>query len=175
MNVLRLIIFGLSIIIYACASSNKLPNNGNEIFSPSDLEVLSRADVTKNGHPFLWKCYPLETVRPSFRTWKGADPLGPYDVMVTMCDLKISVSNKQIQNEYSDTRGRKISYCNEFMSAWKKLTTNEKKICIAGRSIKNSYDVKQIPKFSKVDWIWDKIKTKKGCYSFWDAYDCADF
>jgi hypothetical protein len=26
-----------------------------------------------------------------------------------------------------------------------------------------------------VSWTWDKITTKKGCYSFWNGYQCVDF
>lgn len=172
MRILRSIIFGLSIALIACRSSDKLQNNENEIISNSDLEILSKTDRTNSGHPFLWKCYPLETVQPSFRTWKGEDPLGPHNVIVTMCYLKISVNNKFGLNEYSDTRGREVTYCNEFMSAWKKITVNENKICIAGRPIKNLNKEKQKPELPTANWIWDKIKTKKGCYGFWDGYEC---
>lgn len=172
MRILRFIILGLFIVLLACRATDKLPMSENEIISKIDLEILSETDVVNNGRPFIWKCYYLETVGPSFRTWKSADPLGPHNVIVTMCDLKVSVNEKSSLHEYSDTRGREISYCNEFMSAWKKLIINETKICISGRPIKNSITKKQEQETPIVNWILDKIKTKKGCYSFWDGYEC---
>ena len=27
----------------------------------------------------------------------------------------------------------------------------------------------------EASWTWDKIKTKKGRYSFWEGYRCTDF
>ena len=27
----------------------------------------------------------------------------------------------------------------------------------------------------KATWTWDKIKTKKGCYSFWEGDKCIKF
>jgi hypothetical protein len=162
MRLYAAIILGLCLICPACKSfDTSLSPNQIDFTDVNNSKILSESDRKEQGHPFIWRCYHIQDVKPTFRTWRDADPLGASNVIVTMCDLKISASKKSVLIEYSDTRGREISYCNEFMAAWEKLTANETDICISGRQLG-----------SATEWIWNKFKTQRGCYGFWDGYAC---
>lgn len=101
--------------------------------------------------------------------------MGPYDVIVTMCIFEIWVDSKPFPHIYSGRRGKEVRYCNNFKSAWDKLTKDEKHICMDGETLtKGEPEEDKDSKKMRVSWTWDKIKTKKGCYSFWDEYQCSD-
>ncbi len=124
----------------------------------------------------MWRCFPIKDVEVKYRTWRDADPMGPYDVIVTMCDFEIWVNSKTFQNVYSGRRAKQEVYCNEFRAAWNKLTQGEEQICMDGETLTNGEpEEDENLKKMLVSWTWDKIKTKKGCYSFWDGYECVDF
>ncbi len=102
--------------------------------------------------------------------------MGRSDVIVTMCDFEIFVNSNPFPNIYVGRRAKQIVYCNDFRTAWNKLTTGEKYICMDGETLtKGEPEESKALKKKAVIWTWDKIKTKKGCYGFWDGYDCVDF
>lgn len=151
-------------------------NKKVEIVSP-DYGILSTTERTRAGLlPLMWKCFPIKDVEVKYRTWRDADPLGPYDVIVTMCDFEMFVKSNSITHVYHGRRGKPVSYCDEFKVAWTKLTNGEKHICMDGETLtKGEPEEDEASKKMKASWTWDKIKTKKGCYSFWTGYQCADF
>lgn len=124
----------------------------------------------------MWRCFPIKDVEVKYRTWRDADPLGPYDVTVTMCDFEIWVNSQPFKNVYSGRRAKQVAYCNEFRAAWSKLTQGEEHICMDGDTLtKGEPEKDEDSKEMFVSWTWDKIKTKKGCYSFFEGYNCTDF
>src|SRR5690606_15547480 len=124
----------------------------------------------------MWRCFPIKDVRVDSHTWRDADSMGPSDVIVTMCDFEIWVNSKPFQNVYVGRRAKEVTYCNDFKAAWKKLTQGEEHICMDGETLtKGEPEEDENTKKMIVIWTWDKIKTKKGCYSFWDGYQCVDF
>lgn len=172
----QLIVVSLFLAVGACKTNSDKPIKKVEIVNP-DYGILSITERTRAGFlPLMWKCFPIKDVEVKYRTWRDADPLGPYDVIVTMCDFEIWVNSKPFQNVYHGRRGKPVIYCDEFKAAWNKLTKQEEHICMDGETLtKGEPEEDEYSKKMKASWTWDKIKTKKGCYSFWDGYQCVDF
>ncbi len=175
----KLLIGGLLLTICSCKTSSMKPIRPGkkvEIVNP-DYGILSESYRTRSGmRPLMWRCFSIKDVEVKYRTWRDADPLGPYDVIVTMCDFEMFVKSNSISHIYHGRRGKPVIYCDEFKAAWNKLTKGEEHICMDGETLtkgepKEDGDSKKMV----VSWTWDKITTKKGCYSFWDGYQCVDF
>lgn len=169
----KLLIVGLFLGVGACKTS---PNNSVEkveVVNP-DYGILSVVDRTRDGSRALgWRCFPIKDVKIDYRTWPNTDPYEPQKVIETMCDFEIFVDSKPIPNKYHGRRGKPVSYCNEFKAAWKKLTQGEEHICMDAESwTQFTPEEDKTLKKKVMTWTWDKIKTKKGCYSFWGGYNC---
>ncbi len=147
-----------------------------EVVDPN-YGILSDFKTTKSERsPLEWRCFPIKDMEVKYRTWRDADSMGAYDVIVTMCDFEIYVISKSISHVYHGRRGKPVIYCDEFKAAWNKLTQGEEHICMDGETLtKGEPEEDQDSKKMYVSWTWDKIKTKKGCYSFWNGYQCKNF
>jgi hypothetical protein len=100
----------------------------------------------------------------------------PKKVIELMCDFEMIVKNNSITYVYHGRRGMPVTYCDKFKAAWTQLTNGEEHICIDGETLTNGKPtLNEVSKEMKASWTWDKIKTKKGCYSFWTGYKCVDF
>ncbi len=167
---------GIFIAICSCKTSQRqIPKK--IVFVGRDYGILSVQDkVRPYRAPVMWRCFPIKDVQVKYHSWRDADPMGPYDVIVTMCNFMITVRDQPYPHIYSSRRGKEVTYCNEFKTAWDKITKGEKYICLDGETLtKGEPEEDKDLKKKIVSWTWDKIKTKKGCYSYWDGYACADF
>jgi hypothetical protein len=175
----KVLIAGLLLTICNCktgATKPIYPRKNVETVNP-DYGILPESYRTRSGtRPLMWRCFPIKDVEVKYRTWRSADAMGRYDVIVTMCDFEIWVNSKPFQNVYSGRRAKPQVYCDEFRTAWNKLTQGEEHLCMDGEPLtKGEPELDENSKKMLVSWTWDKIKTKKGCYSFWDGYQCVDF
>lgn len=174
----KFLLAGLLLSICSCKTSTTkpiYPNEKVEAVNP-DYGILSDTDKTRDGsRPLGWRCFSIKDVKVDSRTWRDADSMGPSDVIVTMCDFEIWVNSKPFPNVYSGRRAKEVTYCNDFKDAWNRLTKGEEYICMDGETLtKGEPEEDKGLKKKIVSWTWDKIKTKKGCYSFWDGYQCSD-
>lgn len=118
----------------------------------------------------------MKDVKVDYHTWKDNDPMGPSDKIVDLCDFRIEVSTPAHFHLYAGRRAKLMQYCDDFKSAWKKLTLNEEHICFDGETLtKGEPEFDEKTQKMMTVWTWDKIATRKGCYSFWAGYDCTDF
>lgn len=115
-----------------------------------------------------WQCFPVDDVEAGFKAWVGSDGMDRYDAIHTMCTIEISINLNNDPQVFADRRGHQIDFCLDFTNAWKKLTKNQKVVCISGEGGEFYQDADT--KRHKL-WTWNKFKTKKGCYSFF-AGDC---
>ena len=175
----RLLLVGLFLSVCSCktaGTNDNYPHKKVEIVHP-DYGILSLKDRTRTELlPLMWRCFPIKDVEVKYRTWPFTDPTEPRKVIEIMCDFEIWVNSKPFQNVYHGRRGKPESYCRDFKVAWNKLTHGEEHICMDGVTLtKGEPEVNEGQMKMKASWTWDKIKTKKGCYSFWNGYDCVDF
>jgi len=147
------------------------PHRG--ILSESDLALDAQTYTERPYNPqefggSFWQCFPVKFVSVEIDRRRDTDPMGRSDVIVTMCDFLVRVRGKATWNEYWDRRGRPVVFCDDFMSAWRKLTHDERFVCLngeaAGVETRNEKGVKRQIR----GWVWNKFKTHKGCYSFFD-------
>jgi hypothetical protein len=123
----------------------------------------------KSLSELYWQCIPVENVNAGFNAWVGPDGMGPHEAIYTMCTLEITVhANNEVQT-FTDRRAHQIDFCLDFTKEWKRLTKNQKFVCLDGEGGSFYDDDKNVGR-QKL-WTWDKFKTKKGCYSFF-AGDC---
>jgi len=124
----------------------------------------------KSLSELYWQCFPAENVKAGFNAWVGPDGMGPQDGLYTMCSIELSVhANNEIQT-FADRRAHQIDFCLEFTKQFKRLTKNQKFICLDGEG--GAYDGTDKNVGRQKLWTWEKFKTKKGCYSFF-AGECS--
>lgn len=122
---------------------------------------------TKHLLARYWQCVPCKDVKPETPTWRGEDGMGPAGVVITMCELEISVQGPRGTEVYGDRRAHPNSFCKQFLRNWKRLTKSEKIICLNGDDPIPEKDETGRPYLL---WTWNKFKTRKGCYSYFG--DC---
>ena len=89
--------------------------------------------------------------------------MGPAGVAIDMCEIEIQVKNGNDLQVFGDRRAHPAFFCKELEKNWKKITHNEKTVCISGESGHYENDEK-LGRYRS--WTWDKIKTKKGCHGY---------
>ena len=116
-----------------------------------------------------WQCFPTDAVTAGFDAWVGPDGMGPAGATYVMCTLDIAVHKDGETQTFADRRSHQVDFCLEFTKAWKKLTKDQKVVCLDGEGGSYHDEDKNIGRHKL--WTWDKFKTKKGCYSFF-AGEC---
>lgn len=113
-----------------------------------------------------WQCFPVKDVTPKYKTWRGNNGMGAWDVIVTLCDLEIIVHHEKELQIYGDRRAHPVDYCQEFITEWRKLTKDQDIVCLNGDGGNYSED-KVNGKYKY--WTWEKFKTKTGCFSYFSG------
>lgn len=159
--------------------SSKNPYN---LLTPS-YGIVSEDDLAYDNHrrrigPYnpntslsqlYWQCFPTSEIKAGFDAWVGPDGMGSQDAIYTMCTIEISVRNNGELQLFTDRRAHQIGFCLDFTKEWKKLTKNQKMVCLDGEGGAYYDEDKQLGRHKL--WTWDKFKTKRGCYSFF-ADEC---
>lgn len=142
----------------------------------TDFGILSVTEKTKKGSlPLMWRCFYIKDIEIKYKTWPYTDPADPQKILEVMCDFEMFVKTDSVSHVYHGRRGKPESYCHDFKTAWNKLVRDEKYICINGVTITGGRPQKNKKVGQdQVSWTWNKIKTKKGCYGFWDGYACKE-
>ena len=173
---LKFLLLGVLLTICSCQTGitkSKPPSKKVEIVSP-DFGILTIFDRTRDGNlPLQWRCFAIKDVKVNYRKWANTDPENNNKYIETMCDFEIWVNTKPFQHVYHGRRGKPESYCKNIKAAWEKLTQKEEYVCMDGETLTNGEPTEdEESKKMRASWTWDKIKTKKGCYSFWNGYNC---
>ncbi len=155
------------------------------LLTPS-YEVLTEDDLaydTRRRKPVLynpkggqsgalfWQCFPVKNVKNKYRTWRGTDGRGPSHLVETLCDLETWAERDGEIHGFFERRALPVTFCRDYVKKWKKLTRAEKFVCF--------YAENEGERKEKIDgalkaihaWTWDKFKTRKGCYSYFEG-DC---
>ncbi|MFN7453801.1 MAG: hypothetical protein ACK5RO_03985 [Pseudobdellovibrionaceae bacterium] len=175
----KILFISILCLLSACkiASSQSIAGKKSlENVEPSYGILPEEYRLRSGQRPLMWRCFELKNVNVKYKVWRDADPMGPFDKIVDMCDFKIEAKDSKFQHLYVGRRAKPIGYCNDFKAAWKKLTDYENHICLDGETLTNGLpEFTEQTKTSLVTWTWDKIATRKGCYAFWGGNECTDF
>ncbi|OGQ15792.1 MAG: hypothetical protein A3B70_04365 [Deltaproteobacteria bacterium RIFCSPHIGHO2_02_FULL_40_11] len=112
-----------------------------------------------------WQCVPKRDVVPKYTTWRGNDPMGAWDKIITLCAFEISIHREGEVHRYISRRALPVETCRLFMNEWKTVTLDQDIVCLNGEG--GSYS-KSKEKYRY--WTWEKFKTKKGCFSYFHGY-----
>lgn len=150
-----------------------------KVLLTQDYGILSQADLaayTLDVKPAIfsgeigknydyWQCFPRANVTITLRD-KGysSEDIGNIE---NYGDLFINTwSRDGRSNEYSMRRPLVIDDEEIIFKKWQKLMKNEKYVCLAGSMGRAEKKIKKNKLHIKYAWIFEKIKTLKGCDSY---------
>jgi hypothetical protein len=123
--------------------------------------------LPKGPYGYLyWQCFPRDRISISLKDmgYTSEDIGGEENYSV----LKIMISDDSSgYHEYSMRRVWSTSTYEDRFKLWLKLMKNEKYVCLLGDFV-NRETIKGVV---SQHWVFEKIKTKKGCDSYF-ANDC---
>lgn len=173
----RVILLNIVLLIPLMASSNAdIKKYPNRLITP-DFGIVSTADLARDdevrdsspydpNHVMLaryWQCLPLKHVKLEYRKWLDRDDAGHAKPLIQLCDFEIRVTTPNDPQIYSDRRARPVEYCRDLARRWRKITAGEQAVCLNGDD--GSFS-KNEPGGKYKSWIWNIVKTRKGCFSF---------
>jgi hypothetical protein len=120
-----------------------------------------------SGEYNYWQCVPREHVSLTLRDMGSfSEDSGTRD---TIGDLVITMRIKpEVIHKYEMRRSWTVSDFQKDFNHWRKLMKGEKYVCIAGSFGSCKKKVMNGVTKEICGWIFDKIKTKKGCAGYWD-------
>lgn len=126
---------------------------------------LGPAFTKEGGHTSYWQCFPREQVSVTLED-TGDSPEDFKNTTVAYLSLRI-FEPSGIVHEYEMRRGLELETFHKDFNRWQKLMKGEKYVCLAGDfvSIENEF-APNGKKMKVYGWIFDKLKTKKGCASY---------
>jgi hypothetical protein len=141
----------------------------------NEMDLNTHKDGT-NPPPFLpkegfgyiyWQCFPRDYLSINLEDLGySSEDIGWNE---NYGDLKITVSNKTgTSHEYVMRRSWTVSGYEKRFDLWIKLMKGEKYVCLAGRFINRKDKVEHGKKHHIYSWVFEKLKTKKGCDSYFD-------
>jgi len=159
--------------------SKKYPNwiltNDYGILSLEDLKRDIERFRERSYDPYYrgggayWQCFETKWVSTRYDRSRDADPMGAADKIVDLCDFEIHVREDNHWDDYWDRRGRPLEFCTDFTDNWKHLTQGEPFVCLNGQPSGNETQTIRGKKRLIHQWVWNRFKTRKGCYSLFEG------
>lgn len=124
---------------------------------------------SENSHYNYWKCYQTKDVTITYRIMEYSK-----EWLEDVADLNINaVDDKGLVNQYGMRRGVGISFCKYSSDYWRKLMKNQKYVCIHGSYVGSNEELYNGKKQPVMGWVFNKLKTKKGCHNYFASRDCT--
>lgn len=147
-----------------------------------DYDILNEHDLALysyirniNPAPFTgkfsglnyWQCFPRENISITLEdNGYFAEEFGKKD---TIGDLEIRAMIKPgVFHEYGMRRAWPTEDFQQVFNHWRKLMDKEKYVCLAGHFVNRSQTIENGVKRDIYGWIFDRLKTKKGCVAYLD-------
>lgn len=138
------------------------------------LQELDLASYTwgKNTEPFspdshgqnYWQCFPTKKVTLNCKYISYDD-----NKKCKTAYLVINVNkNEKKTHEYESNNTYSADYCFEKIKKIKVLMKNENHVCLGGIFVDLETSNKNVSNQKIYGWIYDKVKTKKGCESYFN-------
>jgi len=186
-------LFIITLIIFinvTYAISNKVKQKYPYPLITKDYDILSENDLGSftwglpqkqfiategtTGPYNYWQCFPRENVMVTLSdTGQSSDELGWKN---NVAYLKIRVftdkymeKKTDIQHVYEMRTNLSITDYQKKFNKWLKLMKGEKYVCLAGHFVDLDKKVMNGRTWITYGWIFEKLKTKKGCDSYFDS------
>ena len=120
-----------------------------------------------SGQYNYWQCFPREQVKVSLEDiGYSSTELGWKN---NVAYLKINVmTDKGIIHAYEMRANWSIKDSQKRFNKWLGLMKGEKYVCLAGEFVRREHVVRGIFR-EEYGWVFEKLKTKKGCDSYFDS------
>ncbi len=116
------------------------------------------------AYPY-WQCF--ESSSYSF----SCEDLGPDADEGTMADLKIQIAMDSTRHEiFGGRRGIPVAECRQFAEKFKQILKDERRVCVSGLSPHVESKVVTGKQMQMRTWTFDRMKTRKGCVSYFEGY-----
>jgi len=156
---------------------NVLLSNDYGILSENDLGDFSWGFPKNKRFPFhpkkvggnYWQCFPRESIKITLQdTGSSISEIGWKD---NIADLKIEVRvNQNLVHEYEMRKLWSVADFEKRFNKWREMMKGEKYVCLAGDFVNYEHKNENGNERDVYGWIFEKIKTKKGCDSY--LYSC---
>lgn len=172
------IIFMMILLFFSCSAdaiSNVIKKKYPHSILTNDYGILNEMDLKdEKSAPFspgestgyvYWQCFPRDYLRIQLEDLGyTSEDIGGKE---NYSGLKITASNNSgISHEYVMRRRWPLSTYEKRFNLWIKLMKGEKYVCIAGRFFTCKDKVMSGRNWQVCEWVFEKIKTKKGCDSY---------
>lgn len=125
--------------------------------------------LPKKGSDYIyWQCFPRKNISITLEDYgyfendfrKGNDTLG---------NIEINTMVKPgVFHRYLIERAWPVKEVQKGFNNWRRLMNGERYVCLAGIFISHSKSVENGIKKDVSSWAFQRIKTKKGCVSYFD-------
>jgi hypothetical protein len=140
------------------------------ILDENDLGDFSWGETPKPFNPAhfgrnYWQCFPRESIQFMLKdAGFSVEEVGWRD---NVADLEIQVwISPTLIHEYSMRARWAVTDFEKRFNKWRRIVRGEKYVCLAGDYVNREYRVENGIKREVYNWIFEKIKTKKGCDSY---------
>lgn len=153
-----------------------LVNNDHEILNERELADESYGntppipiDGPKSKLYDYWKCYQTKNITITYDIMEYRK-----EWLEDVADFNINaIDDDGIVNQYGMRHGMGITYCKQTSKIWKKLMKNQKYVCLHGGYTGSNKELYNGKKQQVIGWVFNKLKTKNGCYNYFASRDCT--
>lgn len=151
--------------------SNPLISNDYGILNEANLKRYTDDIISE---PFNWKitgfdywqCFQTKKV---FVWYERGDYDSDEKITRGHPHITIEIHPTEI-HDYVIRRGFSIEYAKEQVAIWKRLIKNQQYVCVGGAFAGTHEIVKNGKKIIEHGWIFENLKTKKGCDSYFSGW-----
>lgn len=112
-----------------------------------------------------WQCFPTKNVSVWYK--KGSyDP----DEKVVRGNPHITIKASSLVHDYEPQGSYSLDYAKEKVTTWKRLMKNQKYVCIGGAFAGTYKKIENGQEIIEHGWIFENLKTKKGCDSYFSGW-----
>ena len=134
---------------------------------------MANQDITGHSVPFTgeftpfpyWQCLPAHGIIFS------CEPRSEDEGGEKMAGIDIEIDSPNGYEGYGGRHSVSLEVCFEMVKLWHSLTAKEAYVCVSGQYIGTEEKVIRGKRQFGRAWIYDKLKTKKGCASWFEG-DC---
>lgn len=121
--------------------------------------------LENSGAYQYWRCFPRENISITLEDMGySSEDFGWKD---TLADLEISGMVKPgVFHEYGMRSVWPVKDLQKLFNSWRRLMKGEKYVCLAGHFVNYSEPSDYGIKRKVYGWIFDRLKTKKGCVAY---------
>lgn len=171
-----LIIYSGNLAAITAAEQKKYPTslltNHYGLLNEKDLDTYKEGVrpppfLPEGGNGYIyWQCFPRDRISISLKDMGySSEDIGWEE---NYSDLRIMISDESSgYHEYSMRRVWPTSTYEERFKLWLKLMKGQKYVCLSGNFVNREEKANGVI----TRWIFEKIKTKKGCDSYFKKND----